>query len=46
VEKFSIVGYSLGGLVARYSLGLLYSKGLFDKVQAIVGLSSNVFLPG
>lgn len=38
VEKFSIVGYSLGGLVARYSVGLLHSKGLFDKLQATVCL--------
>lgn len=28
VNKISFVGYSMGGLVARYSIGLLYSKGL------------------
>ncbi|KAI9669975.1 MAG: hypothetical protein M1831_007011 [Alyxoria varia] len=30
VTKFSILGYSLGGLIARYAIGLLYSKGHFD----------------
>lgn len=35
IRKLSVVGYSLGGLVARYSIGLLYSKGLFDKIQPI-----------
>ncbi|KAJ5093401.1 hypothetical protein N7456_009262 [Penicillium angulare] len=31
--KLSIVGYSLGGLVARYAVGLLHANGLLDKVQ-------------
>ena len=35
ITKFSIVGYSLGGLVARYAVGLLYAKGLFDKLKPI-----------
>ncbi len=35
IKKLSIVGYSLGGLVARYAIGLLYSKGWFDKVQPV-----------
>lgn len=35
VKKLSVVGYSLGGLVARYAIGLLYSNGWFDKVQPI-----------
>ena len=30
-----MVGYSLGGLVARYSIGLLYSKGWFDRVEPV-----------
>ena len=29
VTKLSVVGYSLGGLIARYSVGLLYSRGWF-----------------
>jgi Putative serine esterase (DUF676) len=29
------VGYSLGGLVSRYAVGLLYSKGWFDKLQPV-----------
>ena len=32
IKKLSIVGYSLGGLVARYTIGLLYSKGWFEKI--------------
>ena len=35
VKKLSIVGYSLGGLVARYTIGLLYSKGWFEKIQPV-----------
>jgi triacylglycerol esterase/lipase EstA (alpha/beta hydrolase family) len=35
-KKLSIVGYSLGGLVARYAIGLLHHKGWFDKVQPVV----------
>jgi hypothetical protein len=35
VTKISIIGYSLGGLVARYCVGLLHSRGWFDKLQPI-----------
>ncbi|KAI9673922.1 MAG: hypothetical protein M1817_002128 [Caeruleum heppii] len=35
VKKLSIVGYSLGGLVARYVIGLLYSAGVFDDIQPV-----------
>ncbi|KAF2865119.1 lipase/serine esteras-like protein [Massariosphaeria phaeospora] len=35
VKKLSIVGYSLGGLIARYAIGLLYHKGIFDNIQAV-----------
>ena len=35
IRKLSIVGYSLGGLVARYTIGLLYSKGWFKKIKPI-----------
>ena len=35
ITKLSIVGYSLGGLVARYSIGLLFSRGWFDKLQPV-----------
>lgn len=34
-EKLSVVGYSLGGLVARYVIGLLYSKGWFSKIEPV-----------
>lgn len=33
LSKISIIGYSLGGLIARYTIGLLYKNGLFDKLQ-------------
>lgn len=36
IKKLSVVGYSLGGLVARYAIGLLYSRGVFDKLEPIV----------
>ncbi len=36
IKKISLVGYSLGGLVARYACGLLYSKGFFDKIEPVV----------
>ncbi|KAJ6258855.1 hypothetical protein Dda_5750 [Drechslerella dactyloides] len=35
IRKFSIAGYSLGGLVSRYVVGLLYAKGLFDKITPV-----------
>ncbi|KAK4634710.1 Lipid droplet phospholipase 1 [Fulvia fulva] len=35
IKKISITGYSLGGLVARYAIGLMYSSGLFDRIQPI-----------
>ena len=35
VRKLSVVGYSLGGLVARYVIGLLYSNGWFDRIEPI-----------
>lgn len=34
IRKISIVGYSMGGLVARYAIGLLHSRGQFDRLQA------------
>jgi hypothetical protein len=33
VRKLSVVGYSLGGLVARYAIGLLYAKGVLDELE-------------
>ncbi|KFX98790.1 hypothetical protein O988_04197 [Pseudogymnoascus sp. VKM F-3808] len=35
VKKLSMVGYSLGGLVGRYTVGLLESRGFFDHIEAI-----------
>jgi hypothetical protein len=42
IKRFSIVGYSLGGLVARYVIGLLYSKGFFDRIEPVVRSSSEL----
>jgi hypothetical protein len=36
IKKLSIVGYSLGGLVARYAIGLLYARGVLDTVECMV----------
>lgn len=33
IKKLSIAGYSMGGLVARYALGLLHSKGVLDQLE-------------
>lgn len=35
IVKLSIVGYSLGGLIARYAIGLLHSKGWFEKIRPV-----------
>lgn len=33
VVKLSMVGYSLGGLIARYAIGVLYSQDYFSTIQ-------------
>ncbi|KAF2005725.1 lipase/serine esteras-like protein [Amniculicola lignicola CBS 123094] len=35
IKKLSVIGYSLGGLVSRYAIGLLFQKGLFEKIQPV-----------
>lgn len=35
IRKLSVVGYSLGGLVARYALGLLYMRGWLGKLEPV-----------
>ena len=35
ITKFSIVGYSLGGLVARYAIGVLDHDGFFETMQPV-----------
>ncbi|KAF8074750.1 DUF676-domain-containing protein [Lyophyllum atratum] len=35
VSKFSVTGYSLGGLIARYVIGILHQKGFFEKVTPV-----------
>ncbi|KGO71834.1 hypothetical protein PITC_028370 [Penicillium italicum] len=33
ITKISVIGYSLGGLVARYAIGLLNARGWLDKLE-------------
>ncbi|EMC98978.1 hypothetical protein BAUCODRAFT_386509 [Baudoinia panamericana UAMH 10762] len=33
LSKISVAGYSLGGLIARYVVGLLYTNGVFDELR-------------
>ncbi|KAI0078681.1 DUF676-domain-containing protein [Panus rudis PR-1116 ss-1] len=35
VTKFSVTGYSLGGLIARYVVGILHQRKFFDKVKPV-----------
>ncbi|OAA56800.1 hypothetical protein ISF_07316 [Cordyceps fumosorosea ARSEF 2679] len=35
ITKLSIIGYSLGGLVSRYTVGLLYAKGILDGMECM-----------
>ncbi|KAK0719738.1 putative serine esterase-domain-containing protein [Lasiosphaeris hirsuta] len=35
IKKISIVGYSLGGLVARYAIGLLFARGVLDSLECM-----------
>jgi len=35
VVKLSIIGYSLGGLISRYAIGILYTRGYFDTVTPV-----------
>ncbi|KAH7407426.1 putative serine esterase-domain-containing protein [Cadophora sp. MPI-SDFR-AT-0126] len=35
ITRISLVGYSLGGLVARFCVGLLDSKGFFEKIKPV-----------
>lgn len=38
IKKLSVVGYSAGGLVARYAIGLLHAKGVLDELECMVSL--------
>ncbi|KAK3901455.1 putative serine esterase-domain-containing protein [Staphylotrichum tortipilum] len=35
IKKLSVVGYSLGGLVARYAIGLLFARGVLDGLECM-----------
>ena len=43
IRKLSVVGYSLGGLVARYAVGLLDAKGILDTVECMVSYPPGAF---
>ena len=46
IKRISLVGYSLGGLISRYAIGLLHSKGFFDKIKPVVSCRFvNLVLP-
>lgn len=32
VDRISMAGYSLGGLMSRYAVGLLYTRGVFNRI--------------
>jgi triacylglycerol esterase/lipase EstA (alpha/beta hydrolase family) len=36
ITKLSVVGYSLGGLISRYAIGLLDAKGVLDELEPMV----------
>ena len=38
IRRISLVGYSLGGLVARYAVGLLEGKGVFERITPVVSI--------
>lgn len=35
VTKMSVVGYSLGGLISRYAIGILYHQGVFEQIEPV-----------
>ncbi|QIW96130.1 hypothetical protein AMS68_001648 [Peltaster fructicola] len=35
LDKISVIGYSLGGVIARYVIGLLYKDGVFERLKPI-----------
>lgn len=35
VKRISIIGYSLGGLISRYVIGLLYNNGVFKDIEPV-----------
>jgi triacylglycerol esterase/lipase EstA (alpha/beta hydrolase family) len=40
VDKVSMLGYSLGGLISRYAIGVLGEDGFFDRYKPMVGHNS------
>ena len=36
LQKLSLIGHSLGGLYCRYCIGVLFSRGFFDKIEPMV----------
>jgi len=44
VKKLTIASYSLGGLFARYAVGLLYVKDYLTRIEPMVGSDKSSFL--
>jgi len=44
-RKISMIGYSLGGLLARYAIGLLEAKGVLNMLECMVSLWTQTFNP-
>lgn len=40
IKRISVIGYSLGGLIARYAIGLLYHKGVFQRLEPMVRMTN------
>lgn len=40
VEKISMIGYSLGGLILRYAIGILGKRGIFDQAKPEVNCAA------
>ena len=36
VDRFSIIGYSMGGLIARYTIGRMLERGHFERIRPLV----------
>ena len=35
MTRFSVCGYSMGGLIARYLLGILHTRNFFDSIAPV-----------
>ena len=42
ITRLSMVGYSLGGLICRYALGVLETRNVLDSVECMVRTVNNI----